>query len=312
MFRARFRYIVMRFFATILCAMLLLVPAVEAKSYRTTDIENVQRSHRERFTTNPDGILSPTAVATLDSIALSLRTRGIAELAIVAVRSIDPQDPFTFAMDLFQGWGVGNKEADNGLGILLVEDMHEIRFVTGYGIESVLSDARCVQLQREYMLPHFRMGDYDSGMIEGLRAVDTLLSSGELERVTNLPDDSEAILTALIAVALLILLPLLLLIIHERNKSKCPNCGKHALRVVERSEIQDARAPHINIIVEVLECQVCHSRHRRTREELNRRGGGGGPIIFGGMGGGRGFGGGGFGGGFGGGSFGGGGGGSRW
>ena len=302
----------MRKILAILCAILLLAHSVEAKSYRTSDIENVQRVHRERFTTNPDGILSPTAVATLDSIALSLRTRGIAEVAIVAVRSIEPQDPFSFAMELFESWGVGNKEVDNGLGILLVEDMHEIRFVTGYGIESVLSDARCVQLQREYMLPHFRMGDYDSGMIQGLRAVDTLLSSGELERVTNAPDDSEAILTALIAVALLILLPLLLLIIHERNKAKCPNCGKHALRVVERSEVQDARSPHINIIVEVLECQVCHSRHRRTRQDFNRRGGGGGPIFFGGMGGGRGFGGGGFGGGFGGGSFGGGGGGSRW
>lgn len=302
----------MRKILAILCAMLLLVPLAEAKSYRTSDIENVQLSHRERFTTNPDGILSPEAVATLDAIALSLRERGIAEIAIVAVRSIEPQDPFTFAMELFESWGVGNKQADNGLGILLVEDMHEIRFVTGYGLESVLSDARCVQLQREYMLPHFRLGDYDRGMVEGLRAVDTLLTNGELERVTNAPDQSEAITMALIVVALLILLPLLLLIVYEYNKTKCPNCGKHALKVVERSVIQNAQAPHIDIIVEVLECQACHSRHRRTKQEYNRRNMGGGPIIFGGFGGGRGFGGGSFGGGFGGGSFGGGGGGSRW
>ena len=298
----------MRFFATILCAILLLVPSVEAKSYRTSDIENVQLSHRERFTTNPDGILSPTAVATLDSIALSLRTRGIAELAIVAVRSIDPQDPFTFAMDLFQGWGVGNKEADNGLGILLVEDMHEIRFVTGYGIESVLSDARCVQLQREYMLPYFRLGDYDSGMIEGLRAVDTLLSSGELDRVTNsFEDHRNAKIVALIVAFCLIFAPLMILIIYERKQAKCPNCGKHRRKIVERFTSPVAENPHLELVVEIWECSYCHTRSRKTFTRNRFRGGSGGPIIFGGMGGGRGF-----GGGFGGGSFGGGGGGSRW
>lgn len=299
----------------ILCLLLLVPPLAEARGYRTSDIENVQLSHRERFTTNPDGILSAEAVRELDAIALSLRERGIVEVAIVAVKSIDSSDTFSFAVNLFDDWGVGNKQADNGLGILLVEELHEIRFVTGYGIEHVLSDARCVQLQHEYMLPYFRDGDYDRGMIEGLRAVDTLLSSGELERVTNLPDESSDMLAALFIVALCILLPIVLLIVSELRKTKCPRCGKHGLKVVERSVIQNAQTPHSDIVVEILECQYCRSRHRRTKQEFNHtgRGTGIGPIFLGGFGGGRGFGGGGgFGGGFGGGSFGGGGGGSRW
>ncbi len=297
----------------ILCAIIMVAPMAEAKGYRTSDIENVQRSHRERFTTNPDGILSPKAVATLDSIALSLRERGIAEVAIVAVRSIEPEDPFTFAIELFEKWGVGNKQLDNGLGVLLVEDMHEIRFVTGYGIESVLSDARCVQLQREYMLPHFRLGDYNSGMIEGLRAVDTLLSSGELERVTNTFEDSrDAKIVALIFAFLLIFMPLVILVIYERRRSKCPNCGKHGMKVVERFTSPVKENPSQELVVEIMECRYCHSRSRKSFTRSRYSGGSGGPIIFGGMGGGRGFGGGGFGGGFGGGSFGGGGGGSRW
>lgn len=296
----------------ILCAIIMVAPMAEAKGYRTSDIENVQRSHRERFTTNPDGILSPKAVATLDSIALSLRERGIAEVAIVAVRSIEPQDPFTFAIELFEKWGVGNKQLDNGLGVLLVEDMHEIRFVTGYGIESVLSDARCVQLQREYMLPHFRDGDYDSGMIEGLRAVDTLLSSGELDRVTNtFEDHRNAKIVALIFAFCLIFAPLVVLIIYERKQTKCPNCGKHRRKIVERFTSPVAENPHLELVVEIWECSYCHTRSRKTFTRNRFRGGSGGPIIFGGFGGG-GFGGGGFGGGFGGGSFGGGGGGSRW
>lgn len=300
----------------ILCLLLLATPLAEARGYRTSDIENVQLSHRERFTSNPDAILSAEAVRELDAIALSLRERGIVEVAIVAVKSIDSRDTFSFAVDLFEKWGVGNKQADNGLGILLVDDVHEIRFVTGYGIEHVLSDARCVQLQHEYMLPYFRDGDYDRGMIEGLRAVDTLLSSGELEGVTNSEEEErEAMIAGLVIVVLLVILPLALLLIASFKASKCPNCGKHSLKVVERHIERNPSNPMMDNTITILVCQHCHSRHRRTQQTPRRGGGGGmgGPIIFGGMGGGRGFGGGGgFGGGFGGGSFGGGGGGSRW
>lgn len=302
---------ILRYMAVTLLCVISLAPVLSAKDYRVEEIRNVQLANRTHFVSNPDGILSPKAVAELNDVALSLKERGLAEVAIVVVSSIDPDDPFTFAVDLFEKWGVGNEKADNGLGILLVDDVHEIRFVTGYGLEGVLPDARCVQLQHEYMLPHFRNGDYDRGMVEGLRAVDTLLSSGELEGVTNSEEEErEAMIAGLVIVVLLVILPLALLLIASFKASKCPNCGKHGLKVTRREIIVDSATARVT--VEQLTCSHCGSKHKRTKREDKPQGGGGGPIIFGGFGGGRGFGGGGFGGGFGGGSFGGGGGGSRW
>lgn len=303
---------ILRYMAVTLLCVISLVTVLSAKDYRVEEIRNVQLANRTHFVSNPDGILSPKAVAELNDVALSLKERGLAEVAIVVVSSIDPDDPFTFAVDLFEKWGVGNEKADNGLGILLVDDVHEIRFVTGYGLEGVLPDARCVQLQHEYMLPHFRNGDYDRGMVEGLRAVDTLLSSGELEGVTNSEEEErEAMIAGLVIVVLLVILPLALLLIASFKASKCPNCGKHGLKVTRRDIIEDSATARVT--VEQLTCSHCGSKHKRTKREDKPQGGGGGPIIFGGFGGGRGFGGGGgFGGGFGGGSFGGGGGGSRW
>ena len=302
----------MRNFVTILCFVLLMALPTEAKSYRVRDIENVQLSDRSRFVSNPDGIISPSAQATLDSLCYSLRHRGIAQVAIVVVEDIEPNDPFSFAMELFESWGVGNKKSDNGLGILLVKNAHEIRFVTGYGLEGVLPDALCVRIQRHYMLPHFRAEDYSTGMVEGLRAIDQLLTGGELDQ--GISDDYEEevnLVLVLIITAFLVLLPLILVIIHERQASKCPTCGRVGLRVAEKIVVKDT--PTERTTIERLVCPYCGSEHRRTKHEDKHRGGGG-PIFIGGFGGGRGFGGGeGFGGGgFGGGSFGGGGGGSRW
>lgn len=295
-------------------AVLLSVVVAEARSYGVGDIPNVQLADRTRFVSNPDGILSREAVAVLDSLCYSLKERGIAEVVVVAVSDIEPRDMVGFSQELFERWGVGDDKLDNGLGVLLVEDMREIRFHTGYGIEGVLPDALCVRLQQQYMLPHFREGDYSRGMVEGMRAVETLLSGGELPIAED--DDEGIAWFALFVVLFGILLPLLFVLAHEHEKIKCPTCGKHKLRVVERKILR--RTPMTTTVVERLVCDNCHSEHTRTTERNDGpRSRGGGPIIFpfggGGFGGGGGSFGGGFGGGsFGGGSFGGGGGGSRW
>ena len=296
-------------------AMLAGVVVAEAKSYRVKDIPNVQLQDRTRFVSNPDGILSSDAVARIDSICYSLKERGIAEVVVVAVNDIEPADMFSFSQELFTSWGVGNDELNNGLGILLVKDMRTVRFHTGYGLEGVLPDATCVQIQQDFMLPSFKKEDYSEGMILGVEAVDGLLTNGELPRAPQPEEDNSSKMVAFILTLLLVGVPLFFVVRAMRASAKCPNCGKCALRVTERA-IVEKTATHVTI-QEILICDNCHTKHTRTTRRNN---GGGGPGIiflpmgFGGMGRGGGFGGGGFGGGgsFGGGNFGGGGGSSSW
>lgn len=286
---------------------LLSIVGAEAKSYRVRDVQNVQRVDARRFVTNPDGILSRDAVVALDSICYSLKERGIAEVAIVVLDDIRPRDMVSFSQELFEGWGVGDDKLDNGLGILLVGDMREIRFHTGYGLEGALPDALCYRIQQEYMVPYFRGGDYSSGMVAGMRAIEQVLIGEELP-VAEREEDGSAIIVALIFVTLCLLLPMILMVMHARQQIRCPECGKHTLRVVSKQTIRlTASTTRVTVL---LHCDNCHSEHTRTENHNNHNGGGGVFIMpMGGYGSGRG---GGFGGGFGGGSFGGGGSGSSW
>jgi len=152
------------------CLLLLGAWTAAAGTYRAEQIPDVQRADRRRYVSNPDGILSPRAVARIDSLCGALRERDLAQVAVVAVDDIAADDVFSFAIELFRSWGVGRADVDNGLGILLVKDRREIRFVTGGGLEGVLPDAICKRIQLEYMLPRFREGDYDGGMVAGVSA----------------------------------------------------------------------------------------------------------------------------------------------
>lgn len=294
----------------------LCIPAVQARSYTVSEIPNVQSEDRTRFVSNPDGILSPSTVRQIDSICYGLRQRGAAQVAVVAVDAIDGGDTFTFAYQLFSSWGVGRSEDSNGLGILLVRGLREIRFVTGRGVEGVLPDALCKRIQMNFMLPAFREGDYDRGMLQGVKAVAGVLSGSELE--TGRPDavtarDESIPVGIWIFLACCMVVPLVAVF----RMLRCPRCKRwFALR--SQGERIVMRAEGWRMIEQRLVCRHCGAeviRRRRDSDGSSNHGGHGGMWIggrgfFGGFGGG-GFGGG-SGGGFGGGSFGGGGAGSKW
>ncbi len=302
----------------IACLVLLAVAAAAgAKSYRPDEIPNVQLADARRYVSNPDGILAEWAVNRMDSLCSALRAQGLAQIAVVAVEDIEGGDPFSFAVDLFRRWGVGDARNDNGLGVLLVTGLHEIRFVTGGGLEGVLPDALCKRIQLQYMLPEFRRDNYSAGMVAGLDAVALVLEKGG----EALPEEPEAdptgwVIAWILFFAVLVCGPILAIWWVARQRTTCPQCRKRGLqqqsRIVTR-ETRDYRDVLITLV-----CPHCgHVVTRRSRDYKDNfdGGSGSGGIFLGGLGGrpgGGSFGGGSFGGGFGGGSFGGGGAGSRW
>ena len=298
----------------ILLLLVFFYTAADARPYSVEEIPNVQLSNRYKFTSNPDGILSQAAVARIDSICYDLRHRGIAQTAVVAVAEIDSDDVFEFAYELFSKWGVGSK-SNSGIGILLVEEAREIRFVTGYGVEGALPDAICKRIQTQYMLPYFRNGDYSSGMVAGVEAIRSVLNGSELDAGGNddyISSDDEPVMGIIAFFALMMIGGMIVLYLAIRASQRCPNCKEIALqkdsaRVISR----DFGATTYEDTYICAKCGTVVKRKRQDYDSSHNNRGGGGPIIMGGGGFGRG-GGGSFGGGWGGGSFGGGGAGSRW
>ena len=301
-----------RFF--ILLLLVFFYTAAEARPYSVEEIPNVQLSNRYKFTSNPDGILSQAAVARIDSICYDLRHRGIAQTAVVAVAEIDSDDVFEFAYELFSKWGVGSK-SNSGIGILLVEEAREIRFVTGYGVEGVLPDAICKRIQTQYMLPCFRNGDYSSGMVAGVEAIRSVLNGSELDAGGNddyISSDDEPVVGIIAFFALMMIGGMVILYLAIRASQRCPNCKEIALQKDSAKVIsRDFGATTYEDTYICAKCGTVVKRKRQDYDSSHNNRGGGGPIIMGGGGFGRG-GGGSFGGGWGGGSFGGGGAGSRW
>lgn len=272
--------------------------------YRVEDIPNVQVADRTRFVSNPDGLLSPQAVYRIDTMLYALKESGKAQVAVVAVNSIGDETPFDFLQQLVTRWGVGRKDTDDGLGVLLVVDQGAIEIQTGYGLEGDLPDALLKRIINNYMLPAFREGDWDAGMINGLAAISEVLNG---RTPADLSSGKEG--APWVIILLFFGIPILIVILTLIFAGRCPRCHKKTLKRVDTQVISKNRDE--TVVEDTYVCQNCG--YVMKKRHTDHHGGAGGMIIGGGIGGmlgglgGRGGGFGGGGGGFGGGGFGGGG-----
>lgn len=148
--------------------------------YTIETIPNIHLQNTKAFVTNPDAILSVSTERQINLLLDSLQAKTSAEVAVVAVNSIGDADIKQFATELFNHWGIGKKEKDNGLLILFVLNQRKITFETGYGIEGILPDAICKRIQTQYMLPEFKTGNYDKGMLQGVTAIYNRVTTPEV------------------------------------------------------------------------------------------------------------------------------------
>ena len=282
----------------------------QAKEYTIQEIPMVHLQDRTRYVSNPDGILSSSAVATMDSILFALEEKTGIQTLVVAVTGIEGGDCFDFAYRLGKEMGVGQNERDNGLVVLLSTNERCIQFATGYGLEGVLPDAICKRIQNRYMVQHLGKDDWNTGMVEGIRAINGYLD-GSMENIGN-EEDGDGMIIVFIIMFMIFGGIALIAIIIALFANRCPKCKKrHALQRIS-SQVVSRKHGVITSEVTYL-CKYCghHVTKKEQSSDPNYRGPRGGSTIFM-SGGGFGRGGGGFSGGsFGGGSFGGGGAGSR-
>ncbi len=168
---------------------LFIIFTVTALAQTTIDAIPNQKLINGSYVSNPDGILSTSTVAQIDTILRSLEAKATAQVAVVVVESIGEADIFEFAQKLFKTWGIGQKQNDNGLLVLFVNDQRTVRFHTGDGLEGVLPDVICKRIQRDFMVPAFKNKDYNAGMLTGIQQVAKILGDPAYAAELKTEDD---------------------------------------------------------------------------------------------------------------------------
>lgn len=217
--------------------------AAQAAVYTPASVPNPKERGQAYYVANPDAILPDSSEAWLNNCAARLENATRVQLCVVALESIGEREAFDFAYELFQRWGLGREGQNTGVLMLFVLESHDIRIMTGVGIEGVLTDAQCSQIIHDDMIPAFRAGQYGDGLCLGALRIYEICTDGEapeelltIRSVTNrggYGDDSGEAMTLYIIGMFVATAILLAFIFVWASVKRCPKCGKrraHATR----------------------------------------------------------------------------------
>lgn len=93
------------------------------------------------------------------------------QVAIVILSSVGNYDIADYSVQLYNRWGIGQKEKNNGVLILVAKDDRKVWITTGYGMEGVLPDALAKRIVNNDILPNFKEGNYYEGLDEAVNSI---------------------------------------------------------------------------------------------------------------------------------------------
>lgn len=121
-------------------------------------------------------LLDPATEQALTEKLAALEASSTDQLVVVTVNSLQDQEIEDYGYQLGRAWSIGQKENDNGALLIVAPNERKVRVEVGYGLEPILTDAFSSQVIRNDILPSFRDGDYQAGVIKGVDALIAQLS----------------------------------------------------------------------------------------------------------------------------------------
>jgi uncharacterized protein len=117
-----------------------------------------------RWATDNAGFLSPQTVAELDSQLETFEHETGHQVLVYVAKTSGGYPIEEWAVKAFEAWKVGRKGLDDGLVLFIMAEDRKTRIEVGYGLESVVTDAKASQVINNILAPGIRNGDKDGAV----------------------------------------------------------------------------------------------------------------------------------------------------
>ncbi|TZE82815.1 TPM domain-containing protein [Calorimonas adulescens] len=122
-------------------------------------------------------IINPADEETMRSLGKEIDSETGAQIVVVTVDDMGGYPIEDYALELFRKWGIGNKEKNNGVLLIvnkknLMENTSgKVRIEVGYGLEGAIPDSVAGRILDDYVLPSWDNNNYSEGILNGYMAI---------------------------------------------------------------------------------------------------------------------------------------------
>lgn len=149
----------------------LLLVSVVSFSQKTFDPEELLKQKPTQLVNDFTGTLTTDQRLALENKLVAFDDSTSTQIAVVIIPSLNGNEIADFNIKLGRAWGVGGKENNNGVVLLIAKGDRKLNIATGYGVEGALPDITCKQIIDGIIVPNFKGDDYYRGIEEGTDAI---------------------------------------------------------------------------------------------------------------------------------------------
>jgi uncharacterized protein len=120
-------------------------------------------------------LLNQSESETLEQKLIEYEKKTSTQIAIVTIESLEEEEIADYATQLGHEWGIGQKDKGNGVVLLVSKGDRKMFIATGYGTETILTDAVCKRIIEQDLIPNFKQGNYNAGLNQAFAHISGLL-----------------------------------------------------------------------------------------------------------------------------------------
>lgn len=158
----------------ILIALLLLF--LSGCSLESKEIP-IPQVRKDVYVYDDDNLFDESVEQQLNTMLINLEKQTSAEFAVITVESLLDYDIETYSIKVSNSLGIGKKDKDNGVLLLIARSDNRVRLEIGKGLEGILNDAKCGRILDEYFVPYRANDEYAEATTLTVQAVINVIAT---------------------------------------------------------------------------------------------------------------------------------------
>lgn len=111
-------------------------------------------------------LLTPQAKHDLETRLAKYEQTTTNQVVVLTLPTLNGYDIEDYGYQLGRRWQIGQKGKNNGVILIVAPKERKVRIEVGYGLEPVITDLISNQIIQTVILPSFKKGEYQKGIIE--------------------------------------------------------------------------------------------------------------------------------------------------
>lgn len=134
------------------------------------------------------GLLNASDKSRLESLLARQETGSTDQVVVVTLKSLQGTTVEDYGYQLGRHWGIGQKDKNNGVLLIVAPNERKVRIEVGYGLEGKLTDATAKIIIETKIVPAFKDGRFAEGIISGAQAIIDVLGGAALSAPASEPN----------------------------------------------------------------------------------------------------------------------------